>query len=244
MRNNMKNGILWSGRSELNGEPIVVVATGIEKPSANRKTGDMVQVWILAADVAPHLAAKLGSDSAVCGDCAMRPSVTNTCYVQVHDAPLSVWRTYARGGYAVLGVDALHQRDVRLGAYGDPAAVPFDDWVELLRKARRTVGYTHQWRKCDQRLRGLCMASVETEADAMLAWSCGWRTFRARFLHEKVADNEIVCPATDEGGNKSSCVRCGLCNGQRGDDRRPSITLAVHGSAPKLLGYTRLRVLT
>ena len=57
--------IIYSGPSELDGAPIIVVATFASK---NSKTGDMVQVWIMRADIAPHLAKHSGADSSICGD--------------------------------------------------------------------------------------------------------------------------------------------------------------------------------
>lgn len=35
---------------------------------------------------------------------------------------------------------------VRIGSYGDPAAVPTRVWEELVKNARNFTGYTHQWR--------------------------------------------------------------------------------------------------
>ena len=46
--------ILWEGASRLDSVPIVVIATGIDSPSKNRKTGEMVQCWILLRDVSPR----------------------------------------------------------------------------------------------------------------------------------------------------------------------------------------------
>ena len=44
----MAGGIVWEGDSLLTGDPIVVVATWDSK---NPKTGDMVPMYILLADV-------------------------------------------------------------------------------------------------------------------------------------------------------------------------------------------------
>ena len=45
-----KGFILYEGASMLDGAPIVVIAT---MKTSNRKTGDMVQTWILRSDVNP-----------------------------------------------------------------------------------------------------------------------------------------------------------------------------------------------
>src|SRR5687767_8863532 len=66
---NRGNIILYDGPSQLNGTPIVVVAGA---STSNRKTGPMVQIWILTRDVDPIAAVKSGADSAICGDCKFR----------------------------------------------------------------------------------------------------------------------------------------------------------------------------
>jgi hypothetical protein len=50
----MSNGIvIYRGPSILDGSPIVVIATGLGSGSSNRKTGALVQTWILRDDVSP-----------------------------------------------------------------------------------------------------------------------------------------------------------------------------------------------
>jgi hypothetical protein len=56
----------------IDGEPIVVIATGFKRSSANPKTGDMLQTWILRRDVAPFAAIHNGADASICGDCPLR----------------------------------------------------------------------------------------------------------------------------------------------------------------------------
>ncbi len=242
--------ILWEGLSELNGAPIVVIATGLRRPSANPKTGPMVQVWILPRDVNPHRATRSGEDASVCGDCPLRyqASVARgsgdaVCYVRTSDAPSAVWKTYQAGKYPRGRLGLLAGRRVRLGAYGDPAAVPFEVWVDHLEGARGWTGYTHQWRTCDPRLAGLVMASCDSPLDAARARWSGWRTFRGKLAEEPAYRGEVVCPATEEGGMRSSCDRCLLCDGSSGlMDKRASITITVHGHNGKVRGYETLRV--
>jgi hypothetical protein len=45
--------VLWRGASLLDGAPIVAIVTGLAAGSSNRKTGDMLQTWILREDMAP-----------------------------------------------------------------------------------------------------------------------------------------------------------------------------------------------
>ena len=172
--------VLYRGPSLLDGAPIVCVATGLTRPSANRSTGPMVQTWVLAQEVNPVAARQAGRDAAVCGDCALREGA---CYVVLHHAPLQVWRAYQAGLYPPFR--RAHEwlfrgRDVRLGSYGDPAAVPARVWARLVRLARSHTGYTHQWRACDPALRRWLMASVETPDQLHEARALGWRTFRVR----------------------------------------------------------------
>ena len=68
------NGVvLYRGPSRLDGAPIVVVATGLQRPSENEKTGPMVQTWILRSDEHPVSAVHSGADASICGDCPLRP---------------------------------------------------------------------------------------------------------------------------------------------------------------------------
>ena len=79
--------ILWEGASLLDGAPIVAIATFA---SRNAKTGDMVQTWIMRADMAPMDALASGDDVSICGDCMHRPANGGSCYVKVWQAPRSI----------------------------------------------------------------------------------------------------------------------------------------------------------
>jgi hypothetical protein len=221
--------ILYEGPSLINGEPIVVVVT---MKSANRKTGNMPQVWILRKDMTPVEAVKSGDDEAICGKCPHRGT---TCYVNVGQAPQAVFRTYRNGGYQKVSLDKasilFSKRQVRLGAYGDPAAYPVEISAAIAKEAKGNTGYTHQWRTCDQRLKRYVMASVDSPEEAALAQSRGWRTFRVRSEDDPIEQGEISCPASDEAGKKTTCADCLLCSGDMSDRSRkiPSISIIVHG---------------
>ncbi len=232
--------VVWEGRSLFDGRPIVAIATGLNSVSKNTKTGDMIQVWILPRWRSPLTALLSGSDESVCGDCPLR---REACYVRVDAAPLSVWRAYQRGRYAPLEIDRLAGRRVRLGAYGDPAAIPVSAWVPLLEVCSGWTGYTHAWRTCDQRYREILMASCDTLEDRREARDRGWRTFRTRLEIEGLEAGEIACPASAEGGHRSTCAECGLCDGSRGEsDRRRDIAIVAHGTTGKVRGYGRMRM--
>ena len=70
--------VLYEGPSLLDGQPIVVIATGLARLSANPKTGDMVQTWVLCRDVDPFAAIHNGQDVSVCGDCPLRGILETT----------------------------------------------------------------------------------------------------------------------------------------------------------------------
>ena len=80
----------------LDGAPIVVIAT---TKSSNRKTGDMVQTWILRSDIKPTEASKAGADASICGDCKHRWSLGGACYVNIGQGPGAIFRAYKRGNY-------------------------------------------------------------------------------------------------------------------------------------------------
>lgn len=247
----MNSFVFYRGPSMIDGAPIVAIATGLDaRGSRNDKTGALVQTWIIRSDVAPHVAVQSGADASVCGDCPLRGSVVDghnvgrSCYVKVFQAPLSVFKTVAAGKYPeVSPSDAaalVAGRVVRLGSYGDPAAVPFEVWQALLSRAASHTGYTHQWRRCDPRFAAYCMASCETTADHVEAKAHGWRTFRTRLAHEALNAREIVCPASEEAGKKTSCAACKACGGNEAK-ARVDIAIIAHGASNVAHAYKALR---
>lgn len=232
--------ILWEGLSALDGiTPIVVIATGLRKASKNSKTGKMVQTYILRSDIEPQVAIKLGLDGAICGDC---PAREGACYVLAFQGPLNTFKAWERGCYEKAKTDALVGLKVRLGTYGDPAAVPLDVWMRVLAGSSGWTGYTHQWRKCDPGFKYLCMASADTRSEQSLATSQGWRVFRTRLKGEDLLEGEIVCPASNEAGHKTQCADCGLCDGTVGPgDARKNIAIIAHGPVFKVQAYDRMR---
>ena len=250
--------ILWQGASLLDGKPIVVVATGFASGSANRKTGAMIQTWILRGDVEPHTAIKTGEDSSVCGECVHRGTAKGdrtegrSCYVLTHNAPLAVYRGWKRGIYGSVGADPeelerLGQgRRVRLGAYGDPAAVPAYVWSCLTLRASGWTGYTHQWATMDPEVarafQPLCMASCDNQREHRAAKRAGWRTFWVvpsgsplvgSVARAREADL-VICPASKERGHRTTCARCGLCQGTT-TKTSMDIVIAAHGAGASLI---------
>ena len=235
----MANGyIIYEGPSMLDGAPIVVIATGFESGSTNRKTGAMIQTYILRRDLPPTEAIQTGDDASICGDCPHRGIVVNgknqgrTCYVNVGQGALAVYNGYLRGIYPTLPQDLAPAsgRMVRLGTYGDPAAAPAHVWQSLLSQAAGHTGYTHQWRNPRfASLKSLCMASADSAADAAEAHAMGWRTFRVSLdaSRDPIVKGEALCPASAEAGKKLTCAQCLACAGANG--RRGSIYIPAHG---------------
>lgn len=228
--------VIYSGPSLLDGSPIVAIAL---MGSANVKTGNMVQTYILRADMRPTEAVASGADSAICGDCKHRPSTGGSCYVVVCQGPTVVYKGYKLGKYPV--ADAAHVgtliagRMVRLGTYGDPAAVPASAWENLTAHAAGRTGYTHQWANealpeaHREAITRLTMASVDTAAEAVIAQAMGKRYFRIRLATETLAPREFVCPASVEAGQKKTCAQCGACDGSERSGKASPVII-VHGS--------------
>jgi len=242
--------LVYKGPSSIDGKPIIVIAT---LKSANVKVGNLVQTWILREDMHPGDALHSGDDSSICGNCKHRgpgDGSSRSCYVNVYQAPVGVWRAYRRGIYPDVQADldrtslvTFSERKVRLGAYGDPAAVPYEVWEQILKYTVGHTGYTHQWKTCDQRFKNICMASVDTEEEMAEARSLGWRTFRVRDSDESVLDNEFQCPASEEQGKRKTCETCMACSGLKMGKLSPSagsVTIVVHGSKSKVSAWNKL----
>ena len=200
--------------------------------TSNRKTGDMIQVWILREDVNPVAAIATGDDISVCGDCPHRKQSdgTRSCYVNVGQAPNSIWKAYKRGSYGKLSdltPEMLHNRKIRWGAYGDPALVSPILFATLNEHSAGHTGYTHQWREpWAQWCKGLFQASCDGMADYLDASAHGWQTF-AVIPKGSQAYSGKLCPATAEN-SQAQCATCSLCDGAKAD-----IFVEAHGSGAK-----------
>lgn len=219
--------IVYEGPSALDGAPIVAIATGLQRKSRNTKTGHLVQVWILRQDMEPMEAVRSKDDASICGDCKHRGS---SCYVNVGQAPQSVYRTYKLGRYPRAEsraevADAMAGKAVRMSAYGDPAALPVAVVKACLAKASGHTGYTHQWRRSPE-LAAWLMASCDTPDERIQAKMLGFRTFRVRHVSATLLPQELECLADSKG---LTCETCKLCSGQSRPGKR-DISIQVHGS--------------
>ena len=76
---NVKNaGIIYKGKSLVDGQPIVVILSGKLNRSSNTKTGDMLQTNIIRQDIPPTVASKTGEDYSICKSCMHRGFVDTT----------------------------------------------------------------------------------------------------------------------------------------------------------------------
>ena len=221
----MRGLVLYRGPSMLDGAPIVVIAT---LSTSNVKTGDAIQTWILREDINPVEATKTGEDLSICGSCPHRHYNNGACYVNVGQAPNQIWKSYKRGLYPeydhALHADYFRSRVIRLGAYGDPAAVPFEVLHIITRLTRAHTGYTHQaaHKNFDQRYFKLCQVSADSPKQASKYQRQGAKTFRVAMEGDGLLPGEIECLSDSDG---IQCIDCKLCDGVS-----QNIAIAVHGS--------------
>ena len=228
--------IIYEGPSLIDGMPIVVIAT---RGSKNAKTGDMWQTWIMRSDIDPITASRTGADVSICGDCVLRGKPSNKatgwakdrpCYVNLLFGPRAVFDAYIRGAYQHAGDLAAIGRDslVRIGSYGDGAAVPKYVWDEFCRDAAGWTAYTHQGNSDPLRF----MTSADSLPAAQDAWDRGERTFRViKSMDDILLGSEILCPASAEAGKRTTCAKCKLCAGA--SIAAKSIAIVAHGSGAK-----------
>jgi hypothetical protein len=230
--------VIYEGASLIDGAPIVCIAT---IKSRNSKTANMVQTWIMRSDIDPITANRIGADRSICGDCPHRGiaqpkakrglAANRSCYVTIVQAPRSIWSAYKRGRYPVAsGHQAIaaigRNRMVRIGAYGDGAAIPAYVTESLTSEAKGHTAYSHQSGNASTSFDpSRYMISADTRESANAAWSKGWRTFRVlRPGETPVRGKEIVCPSL----KGIHCVDCGLCAGA--SKQAKSIAIPAHGN--------------
>lgn len=204
--------VVWRGKSLIDGSPIQALLT---IKHSNRKIGSRtVQLWILPMFY-PFTQNKANrqSHNGVCGACPMGGQYTGqdtkrTCYVNAMSVN-TVWKGVnelsVNMKLALDVLDLLHAPVLRLGAWGDPAAVPKRIINKLAKACVASIGYTHQWKQLDQ-LKGLVMASTSSDVEAREAQAQGWKTYRIGTA--RAGKGEIECPS-----KLKSCDQCQLCDG-------------------------------
>lgn len=215
-------------RGVTGGAEFVAIAT---MSTDNRKTGDMIQIWFLLEHYNPVAAVAEGIDSrTICKACPF--SAGRGCYVNVGQAPLSIWRAYHRGAYLPLEPKdygaTFSGRKIRFGAYGNPTLLPIAMVRAIAGISSGWTGYFHDWRT--NRFAGLYaryfMASTETDASRQAAQARGFRTFHVS--PEKPAD-AVECLSDAKG---LTCAQCRLCAGLT-KAGKPEIWINPHGSGAK-----------
>ena len=234
--------IIDQGLSPIDSMPYVAILT---LKTSNRKTGNMAQVWILRSDINPVEALSTGDDYSICGNCPHRKganelidgvlkyivSDSRSCYVNVGQAPNSVYKAYKKGRYAIATSDdlkrALSDRKIRWGAYGDPSVLHKNVVNEINSYALAHTGYTHQWRSdYAQQFKGIFQASCDGFTDYLEASQTGWATFSVVPKGYKPASIK-QCPAT-VNNSQAQCITCSMCDGAKTD-----IYVEAHGSGAK-----------
>lgn len=250
-----KSLIVYNGPSAYDGKPVVAI---LQRGSNNAKTGSMAQLWILSGDVDPITASRTGADFAVCGNCKHRGksapnkstgwAAERSCYVNLGQAPLGIYKAFKRGAYSkaetIGDVQALlHGQTLRLGAYGDPGALP-EGMIELMvQMTSGHTGYTHSQtvfndaRKLET-IAKHTMLSADSKHEAIHAHNRGFRTFRVIPIaawkengRSELLQNEILCPASKEMQYRTTCGECKLCGGS--EQKAKSIAIVAHGVGSK-----------
>ena len=130
-----------------NGSKYAVIAT---LKTSNRKTGNMIQLWVLLADHSPVEGVKSGLDaSTICAGCKFASG--NGCYVNVGQAPNSIWKAYKANKYPKLDPflysNVFNGRKVRFGAYGNPSLIPLSIIKMITEACEGWTGYFHDWKE-------------------------------------------------------------------------------------------------
>ena len=198
----------------------------------------LLQSWVLQQEFVPTFAAKQGLDEGICGSCSLKLSKAGSCYVNL--APINnMYRKYVAGTYSKLSKNEIellkyYRYPIRIGSYGDPTAVPFDVWEPIILASGSHTGYTHNWLFCDNSWKQYLMASVQSESEACIAQSQGWRTFRIIAPDTPLSENEILCSHTQD--DRIQCETCLLCDGA---SSKPNIADRVHGLKWKVSNFVK-----
>jgi hypothetical protein len=130
-------------------------------------------------------------------------------------------------------------RNLRIGSYGDPCAVPLKVWEKLkyFCSGRVHTGYTHQWENPEnQEYKKFLMASTHNSTQSDKAHKLEWRTFETT-KEPQSDDSTMVCPSVTKG---ITCEQCGSCNGS---NNKKNISIPAHGPKNKVETLNRISLL-
>jgi hypothetical protein len=78
----------------------------------------------------------------------------------------------------------------------------------------------------------LIMTSADNSKQASAAWDKGERTFRViSSLDKLIRGKEILCPASEEAGKRTTCESCKLCGGA--SVKGKSVAIVAHGTSKR-----------
>jgi hypothetical protein len=219
-----------------------VVATGLTRPSANRKVGPSVQIWILPVEMLTNKfsqqhVCKLGETGTGCSLLPKEVGGQGGCYVAkmplynlvkaCKEKRVPIWNGET---------EIFRNKFVRFGAWGEPVLIPLTIVERLIGVASGHTGYTHLWGLREyQAYRNYYMASVHTPQDAQRAHSMGWRYFsssRQLIDPQQFPTKTVQCPYDSSG---LQCVDCRLCGGTA-TKQVYSIQIAAHGTRAVMRG--------
>jgi len=157
-------------------------------------------------------------------------NIERACYVRTEQAPTVIFKAYAAGSYPNVtpgvAADMVRGGELRVGAYGDSAALPIRAVRPLANAAEIVTNYTHGAGYVPgraKRLANFTMASADSPAEAIQYQEQGFRTFRVSPNHTQRDDGtrlvmdllpgERQCPKTLD--KRVTCIDCGLCDGNR-----------------------------
>ena len=223
---------IWEDRER----DLYAVLYCLDRPSANKKTGDMVQLAVFGLQHKPTFYIKNKAQH-MCGSCEL----VKQCYVN----PVNLNHIYEKTAHLdVERIPKLH-KPIRLGSWGDPGLLPKSLLHGLVYSAPGHTGYTHLWQEIDTKYSQYLMASIDhlsahkanetLEQHKQMAQSLGYRTFTILRPGEQTED--IICPNTT---HNKLCRECKLCDGNAYPFKTwRSISVPLHGPQNKIKSYLK-----
>lgn len=215
--------VVWRGKSPVDGAPIVGL---LISNSSNAKTGNMSQLYIINESIKPSEAVTTGADVSICGMCPMRHYSGGACYVMPYQLA-ATYNKLQRGGYPDINwadaVTLFKGRKLRLGAYGDPAMLPFELVQSLVSIFDGHTGYTHQWYApwYDERFNNLLQLSTDKNSSRKAAKMYP-NAKQFIVVPEGYKTVQPECPSDRFGIN---CIDCMTCDGSK-----THVQITAHGS--------------
>jgi len=124
-------------------------------------------------------------------------------------------------------VDWSKDRYVRFGSYGEPSLHPEGMIESMSYVSYKWTGYTHQWKK-NPTLGKYFMASTHSLYEEAIARAKNYRSFMVSEKSTGSTGQLTTCPASKEGGYKTTCNQCGLCSGTTGTKAVRSVEIINH----------------